>query len=38
MRLNFRLGKPGAVLSSFLGVLDIKLGQWCAARGLWRRG
>jgi hypothetical protein len=30
MRLNFRLGKPGAVLSSFLGVLDIKLGEWCA--------
>jgi hypothetical protein len=26
MRLNFRLGKPGAIFNSFLGVLDIKLG------------
>lgn len=31
MRLSLRRVQPGAVFSSFFGILDIKLGECCAS-------
>lgn len=32
MRLSLRRVQPGAVFSSFFGILDIKLGECCVVR------